>query len=173
MFFLGIFVVVSVYLCVMYCKKFLTDRVDYYSNNNNSALFNQHPHGNSQLVDNDVLVNNSNKARKRESVINNNSNHECTLQSVSKQLVKLQRKDKKEELREQLMINNECIEMIDINNPLYEPQVIQHNLYVNTYTNKGEEMKGNKAEDDNNDNNSETPEGEEVPNASHDLIIDE
>ena len=82
----------------------------------------------------------------------------------------------KEELHEQLMINLECIEMIDINNPSYEPQLIQQpNLYVNTYTNKGNVTKGNNAEDDDNDSQDEdeTPEGEEVPNASHDLIIDE
>ena len=183
MFFLGIFVVVSVYLCVVYCKKFLTERVNYlyrqqllHNSNNSNILFNQRPQLNSRIIDNDILSNNNNSSNSNSNSNNsNNSNDDLLLSSSSQQDKPIVQSQQKEELHEQLMINLECIEMIDINNPSYEPQVIQPNLYVNTYTNKGEETKGNNAEDDDNDSQdeNETPEGEEVPNASHDLIIDE
>jgi hypothetical protein len=213
MFFLGIFVVVSVYLCVMYCKKFLTERVNYLyrqqllhnSNNNmsssisnsNNLIFNQHPQINNHIIDIDLLPNNNciisnninNNSNNNSNHSNNsNSSHDNLLLSSSSQQDKPRvisqsqsqpHSHQKEELHEQLMINLECIEMIDINNPSYEPQVIkQPNLYVNTYTNKGNVTKGNNVEDEDEDNDSqddedETPEGEEVPNASHDLIIDE
>ena len=213
MFFLGIFVVVSVYLCVMYCKKFLTERVNYlyrqqllHNNNNNNnmsssisnsnnLILNQHPQINNHIIDIDLLPNNNNSSNNCiiSNNINNNSNHSnnsnssynnLLLSSSSQQdkpiVVSHSQSHQKEELHEQLMINLECIEMIDINNPSYEPQVIQQpNLYVNTYTNKGNITKGNNTEDvdndsqDDDDDEDETPEGEEVPNASHDLIIDE
>lgn len=197
MFFLGIFVVLSAYVCVVYCKKLLSERVNYLYRqqllrdncsggvnsgvNNSNIMFNNQQQVYKHKAVNDIDNNiNNNLLIVSDDTCNSNSNNkpsQSQSQSPSHSQLQQQHSHTKEELDKHLMLNIECIEMIDINNPSYEPQVIHHqpSLYVNTYTNKGSVTQGKEEEgvDEESDEEDETPEGEEVPNASHDLVIDE